>query len=141
MAGFESPLLFSIFPFVQGRQPVRNKKCMMSLRLRTRICLFGLNKNHYNKIIEALRLSASMDKILNPRQQNGDDAGCGQASKCVSQHSLLHAEWESTDLIETRQRIAVAMEELGYRPHPLARGLASKHSRILPSFSLPSNVA
>ncbi len=32
---------------------------------------------------------------------------------------------------ETRQRIARAMEELGYRPHPLARGLASKHSRIL----------
>ena len=31
----------------------------------------------------------------------------------------------------TRQRIAEAMEELGYRPHPLARGLASKHSRIL----------
>jgi DNA-binding LacI/PurR family transcriptional regulator len=32
---------------------------------------------------------------------------------------------------ETRQRITEAMEELGYRPHPLARGLASKHSRIL----------
>lgn len=32
---------------------------------------------------------------------------------------------------ETRQRINEAMEELGYRPHPLARGLASKHSRIL----------
>ncbi|HLO32589.1 MAG TPA: LacI family DNA-binding transcriptional regulator [Anaerolineales bacterium] len=32
---------------------------------------------------------------------------------------------------ETRQRIAKAMEELGYRPHPLARGLASKHTRIL----------
>jgi len=31
----------------------------------------------------------------------------------------------------TRQRISRAMEELGYRPHPLARGLASKHSRIL----------
>lgn len=32
---------------------------------------------------------------------------------------------------ETRQRVTRAMEELGYRPHPLARGLASKHSRIL----------
>ena len=32
---------------------------------------------------------------------------------------------------ETRQRVTDAMEELGYRPHPLARGLASKHSRIL----------
>ena len=32
---------------------------------------------------------------------------------------------------ETRQRVTEAMEELGYRPHPLARGLASKHSRIL----------
>jgi DNA-binding LacI/PurR family transcriptional regulator len=32
---------------------------------------------------------------------------------------------------KTRKRIASAMEELGYRPHPLARGLASKHSRIL----------
>lgn len=32
---------------------------------------------------------------------------------------------------ETRQRIFTAMEELGYRPHVLARGLASKRSRIL----------
>jgi DNA-binding LacI/PurR family transcriptional regulator len=32
---------------------------------------------------------------------------------------------------ETRKRISEAMEELDYRPHPLARGLASKHSRIL----------
>lgn len=32
---------------------------------------------------------------------------------------------------ETRQRIFAAMKELGYRPHPLARGLASKRSRIL----------
>ena len=32
---------------------------------------------------------------------------------------------------ETRQRIAKAMDELGYRPHPLARGLASKRTRIL----------
>ena len=32
---------------------------------------------------------------------------------------------------ETRQRIFMAMEELDYRPHPLARGLASKRSRIL----------
>jgi DNA-binding LacI/PurR family transcriptional regulator len=32
---------------------------------------------------------------------------------------------------ETRQRIFQAMEELGYRPHALARGLASKRSRIL----------
>ncbi len=32
---------------------------------------------------------------------------------------------------KTRQRIAKAMEDLGYRPHPLARGLASKHTRIL----------
>lgn len=32
---------------------------------------------------------------------------------------------------KTRQRIARAMDELGYRPHPLARGLASKHTRIL----------
>lgn len=32
---------------------------------------------------------------------------------------------------ETRRRIAKAMDELGYRPHPLARGLASKHTRIL----------
>jgi DNA-binding LacI/PurR family transcriptional regulator len=32
---------------------------------------------------------------------------------------------------ETRQRISIAMEELGYMPHALARGLASKHSRIL----------
>lgn len=32
---------------------------------------------------------------------------------------------------ETRQRIEQAMEELGYRPHALARGLASKRSRII----------
>ncbi len=32
---------------------------------------------------------------------------------------------------KTRQRIRKAMEELGYRPHLLARGLASKRSRIL----------
>jgi DNA-binding LacI/PurR family transcriptional regulator len=32
---------------------------------------------------------------------------------------------------ETRERIFTAMEELGYRPHALARGLASKRSRII----------
>ena len=32
---------------------------------------------------------------------------------------------------ETRARIEAAMEELGYRPHALARGLASKRSRII----------
>ncbi|WP_298984229.1 LacI family DNA-binding transcriptional regulator [Caldilinea sp.] len=32
---------------------------------------------------------------------------------------------------ETRQRIFTAMRELGYQPHALARGLASKRSRIL----------
>jgi DNA-binding LacI/PurR family transcriptional regulator len=32
---------------------------------------------------------------------------------------------------ETRQRVFMAMEELGYRPHVLARGLASKRSRII----------
>ena len=32
---------------------------------------------------------------------------------------------------ETRLRIFAAMEELGYHPHALARGLASKRSRIL----------
>ena len=32
---------------------------------------------------------------------------------------------------ETRQRIFAVMDELGYRPHALARGLASKHSRII----------
>ncbi len=32
---------------------------------------------------------------------------------------------------ETQQRIFAAMEELGYRPHALARGLASKRSRII----------
>jgi DNA-binding LacI/PurR family transcriptional regulator len=32
---------------------------------------------------------------------------------------------------ETRQRIFAAMEELEYRPHALARGLASKRSRII----------
>lgn len=32
---------------------------------------------------------------------------------------------------ETRQRIFQAIEELGYKPHALARGLASKRSRII----------
>ena len=32
---------------------------------------------------------------------------------------------------ETRQRIFTAMEELDYRPHALARGLASRRSRII----------
>ena len=32
---------------------------------------------------------------------------------------------------ETRQRIFKAIEELGYKPHALARGLASKRSRII----------
>jgi DNA-binding LacI/PurR family transcriptional regulator len=32
---------------------------------------------------------------------------------------------------KTRLRIVEAMKDLGYRPHPLARGLASKRSRIL----------
>ena len=32
---------------------------------------------------------------------------------------------------KTRQRIFKAMDELGYRPHALARGLASKRSRII----------
>src|SRR5450759_4646609 len=32
---------------------------------------------------------------------------------------------------ETRQRIYTAMQELGYTPHALARGLASKRSRII----------
>jgi len=32
---------------------------------------------------------------------------------------------------ETRKRIFTAMDELGYRPHALARGLASKRSRII----------
>ena len=32
---------------------------------------------------------------------------------------------------KTRQRIFAAMEELGYRPNALARGLASKNSRII----------
>ena len=32
---------------------------------------------------------------------------------------------------ETRQRIFAVMEELGYQPHTLARGLASKRSRII----------
>ncbi len=32
---------------------------------------------------------------------------------------------------ETRRRIFASMEELGYRPHALARGLASKRSRII----------
>jgi DNA-binding LacI/PurR family transcriptional regulator len=32
---------------------------------------------------------------------------------------------------ETRQRIIAAMNEIGYQPHALARGLASKRSRII----------
>ena len=32
---------------------------------------------------------------------------------------------------ETRRRIFASMEDLGYQPHAMARGLASKRSRIL----------
>jgi DNA-binding LacI/PurR family transcriptional regulator len=40
---------------------------------------------------------------------------------------------------ETRQRIRSAMEELGYQPHALARGLASKHSKIIALVYPPVN--
>lgn len=40
---------------------------------------------------------------------------------------------------ETRQRIRTAMEELGYQPHALARGLASKRSKIIALVYPPVN--
>jgi DNA-binding LacI/PurR family transcriptional regulator len=40
---------------------------------------------------------------------------------------------------ETRQRIHTAVEELGYQPHALARGLASKRSKIIALVYPPVN--
>src|SRR5512143_4163316 len=88
-------------------------------------------------IVEALRLSASTPRrVVSIPTAIGDEFVATMldvAKRAGVALSTVSYALNGTRPIseETQQRIFAAMDELGYRPHALARGLASKRSRIL----------